>query len=405
MNRLTFFTCSLTIASIAWTGSAIRADWLGFRGDGTSTATGSAPDSLNVGDDGNRAWSIPMPGRSVASPIVVDNLAVTTSSSGPNDQDLYVTAVELKTGKTRWQRHFRATGRPFVHATSAGAAPSLVSDGERIVAFFSSNDLMCLSKDGSLLWTRGLGSDYRKAGNDLGMASSPVIAGNAVIVLAQNQGDSFAAAVDLTTGKNLWRIPRPASANWSSPLILKNGNSSTVVLQSTGDIIAVDAMTGETQWSLDDGGATVVSPTLAGDQLLLPGEDLLALKLSGRGETPVEMWRDNKLAPSNTCVAATGDRLYILKGSVLLAANSKDGELVWRQRLSGLGKTWATPVVANSLIYVFDQEGNGQIIRDLGEKAEVTNEVELGEGVLGTPAISQGCLIVRSKTALHCFSD
>lgn len=405
MNRFTLLTCSLPLVFITIASGTLHADWLGFRGDGSSTATGNAPDRLNVAEDGNRVWSVPMPGRSVASPIVVGDLAVTTSSTGPDDQDLYVTAVALKTGDVRWQRHFRATGRPFVHSTSAGAAPSLVSDGENIVAFFSSNDLVCLSKDGSLLWTRGLGSDYSKAGNDLGMASSPVIAGNAVIVLVQNQGDSFAAAVDLTTGENLWRIPRPASANWSSPLTLDNGDSSTVVLQSIGDIIAVNAMTGQTQWSLDDGGATISSPTIAGDRLLLPGDDLLALKLGGEGETPVEVWRDNKLSPDNTCVVTAGNRLYILKGSVLLAANSEDGETVWRQRLSGLGKTWATPVVANSLIYVFDQEGNGQIVRDLGEKAEVISEADLGEGVLGTPAISQGRLIVRSKTALHCFTN
>ncbi|MGI9469988.1 MAG: hypothetical protein ACR2NZ_00560, partial [Rubripirellula sp.] len=67
--------------------------WLGFRGDGTSAAASSAPTTLDIGADGNVAWKLQMPGRSVAGPIVVGDLVVTTSSSGQDGEVLHVSGV------------------------------------------------------------------------------------------------------------------------------------------------------------------------------------------------------------------------------------------------------------------------------------------------------------------------
>jgi len=394
---------SLGIGNLSSCHAESPIGWFGFRGDGTSVAE-TGPDRIAIGEGGNRVWKVPMPGRSVAGPIVIDDLIITTSSEGPSEENLFITGVDLNSGATRWQQEFRATGRPFFHPTGAGAAPSPVSDGRHVVALFSSNDLVCLSTDGSLQWVRGLGRDYEKAGNDLGMASSPVIAGDVVVVQIENQGDSFAAGIDLETGENRWRIDRPAMANWSSPAVVRSGDGQyDVVLQSRTDVLAVDAATGQTRWSLDEGRGSIPSPTVSGPYLLLPGDDLLVMKTGVTGETPVEFWRDVKLSPKNASVAADREHLFVLKGSVLLKADLASGDTLWKERLSGLGATWATPVVAGDTIFVFDQNGNGLAIRDGDEKAEMVSQIELEEGVLGTPAVAGGRLIVRSKTMLHCF--
>jgi len=378
-------------------------DWLGFRGDGRGIAT-SGPSTLAIGEGGNRIWKREMPGRSVAGPVVVGDLVVSTSSSGPDEEDLFITGVNLADGTTNWEQRFRATGRPYFHPTSANAAPSPASDGKRIVALFSSSDLACVGVDGQLLWYRGLGRDYPKTGNDVGMASSPVIVGDTVVVQIENQGDSFAAGIDLATGENLWRMNRPAMSNWSSPVAVSSASSSPmVVLQSRKDLIAVDARSGEIRWSFDEGRDAIASATVVGDRLLTPGGDLIAYRITGPNETPTELWRENQLSPRNASVVSDGERLYSLKGSVLVRGALETGEIVWRTRLSGLGSTWATPVVAKDRIYVFDQTGSGLIVEDNGDDAEVTTNVQLEEGVLGTPALANGKLVVRSKTMLHCF--
>ena len=412
-NRRIKLLGGVALLSLAPTLAAQAADpagtigskgWLGFRGDGTSASVSNAPVSLDVGDQGNVAWRQAMPGRSVAGPIVVGDLVVTTSSSGQDGEVLHVSGVDLQTGEVRWEQTFRATGRPFCHPTSANAAPSPASDGERIFAFFSSNDLVCLSLEGELLWYRGLGFDYPKAGNDVGMASSPVVVDGAVIVQVEAQGDSFAAAIDAETGKNLWRIDRPQTANWSSPLVIRRPDDrNEVVIQSRQDAIAVDPRTGQTRWSSEEGGSAIPSPTASGGLLILPSDEVVALNIGASATAPEVAWRNNRLSPRNASVVATDDRLYSLKGSVLVAANLSDGEQVWQERISGLGSSWATPVVSGGRIYIFDQSGVGVVIEDRGESGEKIGEVELGEGVLGSPAIADGKLIVRGTDTLFCF--
>lgn len=405
MNYVLAFKIALLTILCTSNASALEpsSDWLGFRGDGRGVAA-AGPTTLAIGEDGNRIWKREMPGRSVAGPVVVGDLVVSTSSTGPDEEDLFVTGLNLADGTTKWEQRFRATGRPYFHPTSANAAPSPASDGERIVALFSSNDLACVSVDGQLLWYRGLGRDYPKTGNDVGMASSPVIAGDTVVVQVECQGDSFVAGIDLATGENLWRITRPAMSNWSSPVAVSSESSSpTVILQSRKDLIAVDARSGEVRWSFDEGRDAIASATVVGDRLLTPGGDLIAYRMTGGNETPTELWRKNQLSPRNASVVSDGERLYSLKGSVLLRGDLETGEIDWKTRLSGLGSTWATPVVAQNLIYVFDQTGLGLIVQDNGDEAEIITKVQLEEGVLGTPALADGKLVVRSRTMLHCF--
>ncbi len=379
--------------------------WLGFRGDGSSEAVSSAPAELSLGEKGNLAWKLALPGRSVSGPIVIGDLVVTTSSSGQDGEVLHIHGVDLSTGKLRWEQTFRATGRPYCHPTSANAAPSPASDGQRIFAFFSSNDLVCLSLSGDLLWYRGLGYDYPKAGNDVGMAASPVVADGAVIVQVESQGDSFAAAVDAETGKNLWRIDRPRRANWCSPVVIRRPDDrNEIVLQSQLDVIAVDPRTGKTQWSNDEGGgASIASPTVAGGLLILPSSEVVALSIGHSATAPEVAWRNDRLSPRNASMVAGKDRLYSLKGSVLVAAKLADGEEIWKKRLSGLGGTWATPVFANGLLYIFDQTGVGLVVKDEGDDAQTISNVDLGETVLGSPAVAGGRLIVRGTHSLFCF--
>lgn len=378
--------------------------WLGFRGDGTSRATSPAPKKLELGEDGNLAWKLQMPGRSVAGPIVVGDLVVTTSSSGQDGEVLHISGVNLQTGKLEWEQTFRATGRPFCHPTSANAAPSPASDGQRVFAFFSSNDLVCLSLSGELLWYRGLGYDYPKAGNDVGMASSPVVVDGTVIVKVEAQGDSFAAAIDAETGENLWRLTRPQMSNWASPLVIRRPDDrNEVVIQSRQGVIAVDPRSGKTQWSIDEGGSAIPSPTATGGLLILPSDEVIALKVGASASAPEVAWRNNKLSPRNASVVASDERLYSLKGSVLVAANVQDGEQIWQKRVKGLGSSWATPVLSENRLYIFDQTGKGLIVEDQGDDAETIQEIELGEGVLGSPAIADGRLIIRSANTLYCF--
>jgi outer membrane protein assembly factor BamB len=372
------------------------ADWLQFRGaNGASSSTDAAPpDSWN--ETTNVAWKASLPGRGVSGPIVVKDRTYVTCSSGVKQDRLHVVCFDNKTGDEVWQREFWATGRTLTHPFSAVAAPTPASDGQRIFAFYSSNDLACLDLDGNLLWYRGLAFDYPKAGNDIGMASSPVVVGETVVVQIENQGDSFAAGIDVATGATRWRVERAHHANWVSPIALpgdREGNR-IVLLQSASGLTAHNSMTGEELWRYDVPCSTTPSVAVSEDHIFIPANGLTVLKLAPDATVPSLVWDSSQLSPSAASPIVVGDRVYTMNGSgVLSCGDIATGERLWQLRVGG--KFWSTPVVAGDRMYCINSDGAAKVVQ-LGDKGEIVSSNEFSDEIKGSPAISAGALYVRS---------
>jgi outer membrane protein assembly factor BamB len=394
-----------TLCVVAAIPLLTAADWLQFRGtDGTGVAADAKP-PVKFSATENVAWKMPLPGRGVCGPIVIGDRVVVTASSGPVKEDkLHVLCFDAKSGKQLWHRQFWATGRPYHHPTSSNAAPTPASDGQRIFAFYSSNDLVCLDLEGNLVWYRGLAFDWPKAGNDVGMSSSPIVIGDTVVVQAENQGDSFAAGFDTATGETRWRVNRPAAANWVSPGALRGaGGKNAVLLQSAEGLTAYDAKSGEQLWKYDVACAGIPSVTAAGDRIFLPANGITLLSATADATSPTLVWDSNRLAPGNASPVIFEDKVYLLtRVGVLTCGDAKTGDLLWQERLKGT--FWATPVIANGHAYCVNQDGQCLVVK-LGEKGETVHTAEMGEGFLGTPAVAHDALYLRGDKHLWKIAD
>ena len=191
-------------------------DWRQFRGTSTdSIAVGEALPTELSGE--TVAWQTKLPGRGLSGPIIVGDQVLITASSGYYDDRLHIISLDAATGEQQWERRFQATGRTVAHPKMCVATPTPASDGERVYAFYSSNDLICTDLDGNLQWYRGLGAEFPNASNSLGMSSSPIVIGTTVIAQAESEAESFAIGVDTVSGETKWKLDRPRKANWSSP--------------------------------------------------------------------------------------------------------------------------------------------------------------------------------------------
>ncbi|MFT5130304.1 MAG: outer membrane protein assembly factor BamB, partial [Rhodothermales bacterium] len=302
----------LFIAVLVLAISATAADWRQFRGNAGVAAEGDRPGDLSKKPV---VWKRSLPGEGISSPIVVGNQLFLTCSSGVDQERLHVMSFNLRNGGQVWHRQFWATGRTMCHKKTAVAAPSPVSDGRRIYAQFSSNDVICLDLEGNLIWMRGLTADYANASNSLGMSSSPVIAGDALIVQVENDAESFAAGLDLADGVNLWKVDRPKSANWTSPVSVGDNRA---ILQSKNGVSLVSAGSGRELWRFDGGASTIPSSTLAGDLLLVPSNGITAMRASAEGTSFDVAWRSAKLKPGTASPVIHGDRAYVLSGGGIL---------------------------------------------------------------------------------------
>jgi len=388
------------IVAVAVSGALCGADWRQFRGNESTGVAGDEP--LPVKWTDHQAWKVALPGNGASSPIVVDDRVVVTCASGVNRDRLHVICFSAEDGSELWHRQLWATGRTFCHPSSSVAANTPASDGERIFAFFSSNDLACFDLEGNLLWYRGLGHDFPKAGNDIGMASSPVVAGRTVVVQIESQADAFALGIDTSSGKTRWRVDRTRRANWSSPVAILGANDRehVVLLQSPTGVTAHEALSGEQLWEFEPDCAGIASTAIVDDVAFVPSGGITAIKPSLGG--PQILWDANQLSPGSASPVVYRDRIYTINRSgVLACGDTSNGEILWRLRLKG--RFWATPVAAGDHLHLVNSDGLVQVVK-LGDKGELAATCELGEGVQGTPAAADGAVYVRSHGHLWKFA-
>jgi outer membrane protein assembly factor BamB len=91
-----------------------------------------------------------------------------------------------------------------VRGTYANATPA--TNGRVIVASLANEGLFAFDMEGRTLWRVEMRPPA--ADHSLDPASSPVIAGNVVIVQNDWRSGSFAAAYELSTGREKWRAAR-----------------------------------------------------------------------------------------------------------------------------------------------------------------------------------------------------
>jgi outer membrane protein assembly factor BamB len=371
-------------------------DWRQFRGTHGSAVAADAnlPSSLDA--QRNIAWKVNIPGRGHSSPVIVRDRVFVTCASGPKGKRLHVLCFDAVTGKQRWERQFWATGRTTTHEKISGAAPSPVTDGQRIFALFSSNDLFCLDFDGNLLWLRGLMRDYPNASNALGLSASPVTADGVFVAQIESDGEAFAIGIDTSTGLNRWKIARPHRANWTSPLTLIGPNGKhQVALQSSAGLQMIEAETGREIWNYKQGAATIPSAALGGNVLYLPSNGITALLPAEPGTEPRQLWRAAQLRPATASPIVFGDRLYILNDAgILSCAEISEGNRLWQLRLKG--PFTASPVASSKHLYVVNEKGLIQVIDPKPPEGEVLSELDLAETILCTPSIAGNALYLRS---------
>ncbi len=398
-------TFLILIATSTLTGS----DWWSFRGNDASGVARETGLPVEITDSKNLAWKVELPGRGPSGPILVGDRVFVTCSGGAAEDQLYVVCLDAGSGRQIWQRRFLATGRCFCHPLSANAAPTPCSDGQSLFAFFSSNDLICLDLDGNLKWFRGLAVDHPKAGHDTGMSSSPVVRGNVLVCQVENQGDSFATGIDKTTGETLWEIERPRDASWASPIVFNAGpkTPSWCLLTSSDRATVVELETGKTVWEKAGRGNPIPSASVDENRLYLPIDGTTVVQFDDAGNFR-ELWASSRVAAGSASNVVTGNRIYsVARGGILNCSSAENGERIWQTRVGG--QHWTTPLVADGHLYMFSQDGTISVIALGGEAGNNNDRVMhthefTDEVFLGSPAVSEGAIFMRSDKYLYKFA-
>lgn len=215
--------------------------WPGFRGpNGAGISTDSKALPGEIAPDRNVLWKIPLaPGSS--SPVLTrDRLYITAFEQGK----LQTIAMDRATGRALWRRELDPVRTEKRHQLNNAASATPITDGVNIYSFFSDFGLVAYGPDGNELWRLPLGPFT----NLHGMGASPILAGNRLVLVCDQDVDSFMIAVDKRNGKQLWRVERPAVVHgFATPTLL---GEHQLIVPGSYLLTSYSLASGEELWSV-----------------------------------------------------------------------------------------------------------------------------------------------------------
>jgi outer membrane protein assembly factor BamB len=445
ITAVTLLGITTTAQQRGGAGGAPRAgvDWPAFRGiDATGVVAEGRPTPTTFSPS-TAAWRTKIPGLGNSSPIVWGDLLCVTTAISEKDNSfkpgLYgniepvndssphewkLICLDKRTGAARWEQTVHK-GVPAVkrHTKSTQANATLATDGTHLAAFFGSEGLHVYDLSGKRLWSKSFGvldsGFFETPEAQWGFASSPIIHNGVLLIQADVQTNSFLAAFDVASGKELWRVARSDVPTWGTPAVVDAGGRTQVVVNGWKHTGGYDFESGRELWKLTGGGDIPTPTPVSGHGLVFitsaHGNDspVHAIRATATGDITL---KDN--ATSNAGVAwsvpragsymATpllyGDYLYVVRWNGILGAyDARTGTRAYQQRL-GQGATafTASPVASGGHIYFATEDGEVYVVK-AGPTFELVATNKLDAAMLATPAISEGRLFIRTQDEILAF--
>ena len=249
----------LAIAQFAalFAATAFSADWMQFRGPNGSGVGDATRLPSEFGPEKNVVWKTAV-ASGHSSPVIAGDLIFLTAAEGVHEVEatnkkvidqggkLYTLAIRRGSGKIIWRREAPRARHEQYQPTNSPASPSPVTDGEAVYVFFGDYGLLAYSNDGTERWRLPLGP----FNNMNGHGSSPILYRDLLILVCDQDTDSYLLAVDKKTGKVRWKTPRPdAIRSYVTPAVFepKNGPAELIVPGSF-QVTSYYAGTGEKAW-------------------------------------------------------------------------------------------------------------------------------------------------------------
>ena len=438
MKHFALIAISIGIISGELRAAPTKNAWPQWRGNGLGVSTDSNV-PLDWSPTNGVLWRTPLPGRGHSSPVILDGrIYLTTDIEGEalpgvkpvkhilNNEDfnhpdafgadlrheLRVLCIDAKTGKLLWnQLAYAGPAFDDRHRKGSYAAPTIAVDADRVFAYFGSEGLYCFDTKGTLVWSNSVGG---LATLGMGSGASPVLGAKTVIVQCdQDNGDnSFIAGFDKKSGKQLWKVARPVSVSWATPIVVTAGGREQAIASGLEKIVAYDTATGEEVWSHEGLENNAVPSPVANDRMAYlvsgyPKKRILAIALGAKGDltgTTNVIWQYDKGAGYVPSPLLLGDELYLMNDSGLLSClDAKTGAVRYdSERLPNPSRFTASPVAVGGHLLLTSEEGNTFVLK-AGTKYEFVRKNPIGEKVYASLAIADGRIFVRGETNLFCI--
>jgi outer membrane protein assembly factor BamB len=458
--RSYFASIALVLAATAF---AAEPEWPGFRGPAANPTVDTCNLPEKWSSTENIEWSAAIPGLGWSSPIVTGSTvfltSVTTDGTAKRPQTgteysneytaelrkqglspaeararltardfelpeevtlhYFLYSIDLSSGKLNWKREFNDGHPPGGrHRKNSFSSETPITDGKRVYVSSTNLGLFAYDLNGNQVWHTAL--EALPIIHDYGTASSPVLAGDLLIIVNDNEKQQYIAAFDKNSGKQVWRTDRsilvPGSdrrSGWSTPYIWRNAKRTEIVTIGPGLAISYDT-DGKELWRLGGMSAMPIPSPFAYDGFLYlnggKSKALAAIKPGAMGDltTPdgaklneYVAWLQPKGGTYLPTQVAYNGGLYVLTETGILSRyDAKTGVLSYRARIGSGGDFTSSPWAYNGNIFCLSEEGKTFVVA-AGEKFDLLRSNDLDEMALATPALIGDRLLLRTESRLY----
>lgn len=396
---------SATPATATTAAAAASAYWTDFRGPHRDGHYRQQPIVTNWPSGGLKpAWKQPI-GGGYASFVIARGRAFTIEQRGGEE---VVAAYDVATGRELWTNRWRAKFEEMMGGDGPRATPTW-HDG-RVFALGGLGELRCLDEaTGQTVWRTNILQDAGATNLQWGMAASPLVVDNTVVVLPGGSNNSSVVAYDRATGKRAWSAHSDQQA-YSSPMLVTLGGVRQILVFSATRLMGITPERGELLWEFPwktQPEVNASQPLLIGDNRVFvstgygTGAAVVELTKGADGRlTPREVWRNIRMKNQFTSSLLHDGFIYGLDESILACVDAATGDLRWKGGRYGYGQT----MLAGGHVIVVAENGDLALVRATPERhEEVVRFPVLEDKTWNHPAIADGYLLVRNGTEMAAF--
>ena len=410
--------------------SASADNWPQWRGPGSNGISTEKSLPLEWSPEKNVVWKTPIPGRGRSSPVVWgDRIFLTTDVEAGKAEGnqppkhvlsgtpfrhpdslgadvrhgLTLLCLDRKTGEVLWQQAaYDCVVFDERHKAGSYAAPTPVTDGRAVYAYFGAEGFYAYDMQGKFLWKYDPGK-IQTIG--MGPGTSPLLAGELLILQCDSSDQkSKMVALNGKNGELVWKTERTTDMTWSTPMLVGD----EVITTANELVISYDPKTGRERWRGPGVKGNAVPSPVSGNGIVVvsagyPDKYAWAFKAGGDGKPLWEYSKGTAYVPSPIFY---GDYVYLVTDKGLITClEAKTGAVRYEGKRPGPGGQFAgSPVAYDGKILLTSEDGETHVIQ-AGPEFAVLRTNSVGEAVLASPAISNGMIFIRGRDHLFAIAQ
>ncbi len=390
---------------VAPAAAPTRNYWTNFRGpkrDGNYEAT---PVLTSWPSNGlTPLWKQPI-GLGYASFSVADGRAYTIEQRRGQE---VVAAYDVATGRELWTQQWSASYSPG-DDTGDGPRATPTWDQGRLYALGGTGELRCLDANtGAVIWGKNILSDNQAPNLQWGVAGSPLIVDDKVIVLPGGANNKSVVAYNKLTGAPVWKSLSDQQA-YSSPMLAELAGRRQILVVTASRVVGLVPETGALLWSYPwdtSMGINVAQPIVVDKNRFFmssgygKGAALVEVKGTGQDFTATTVWENiNMKNKFNSSVYYNG-YVYGMDEGILTCLDVNTGERKWKGGRYGYGQL----LVASGNLIVTSDTGDLALVKASPDAyTEVARFSALQGKTWNIPAIADGRLLVRNANEMAAY--